>query len=146
MDIWISLLWLLNLKWVYYFFTTNNAMSSLMRSYKLEDWEFSNAKLRVLSLISIGFRNVYAQTRNGNNAYLCYSLAFWRAFSLPTYWMTNPTPCNEGFKSLPADCKLCKIEKKTQMKIKVVEFIRLVFAYIIIRFQGQHQSLESQWN
>jgi hypothetical protein len=51
-------------------------MSSLMRSYKLEDWEFSNAKLRVLSLISIGFRNVYAQTRNGNNAYLCYSLAF----------------------------------------------------------------------
>jgi hypothetical protein len=32
------------------------------------------------------------------------------------------------------------------MKIKVVEFIRLVFAYIIIRFQGQHQSLESQWN
>jgi hypothetical protein len=60
--------------------------------------------------------------------------------------MTNPTPCNEGFKSLPTYHKLCKIEKKTQMKIKVPKLIQFVFAYIIVRFQGQHQSLESQWN
>jgi hypothetical protein len=51
-------------------------MSALMRSSKLEDWELSNAKLGVLSLISIEFKNVYAQTRSGNNTYLSYSLAF----------------------------------------------------------------------
>jgi hypothetical protein len=37
-----------------------------MRSYKIENWELSDSKLRTLSLASIEFKNLYAQIRNGN--------------------------------------------------------------------------------
>jgi hypothetical protein len=40
-----------------------------MRSYKIENWELSDSKLRTLSLASIEFKNLYVQIRNGNNTY-----------------------------------------------------------------------------
>lgn len=92
------------LKWVRCSVTTNNATSSSlsMKSYKLLNWKLRNEKLfRAFSLASLKFKNVKVQIKSRNITCLSYAFAIWRAFSFPTYQMTNPNPLYQGSNIIP---------------------------------------------
>ncbi len=83
----------LTLKWLYYSFTIDDAISSsiFMRLYnKLVISIMWDVELGVSTPTSLGVLKLYAKTRSESNTKRSYSPIICHVLSLPTNWMANP--------------------------------------------------------